>query len=62
MAYLKIQRLNGVRRTLRDSDSEITTVMQVAHQWGFWSAGHFSKDYKEMFGELPSETLRSHAF
>jgi AraC family ethanolamine operon transcriptional activator len=62
MAYLKIQRLNGVRRTLRDSYSEITTVMQVAHQWGFWNAGHFSKDYKEMFGELPSETLRSYAF
>ncbi|WP_392531001.1 helix-turn-helix domain-containing protein [Nostoc sp. C117] len=58
IAYLKIQRMNGVRRTLRDADPKITTVMQVAHQWGFCSTGHFCRDYKEMFGELPSETLK----
>ncbi len=58
MAYIKIQRLNGVRRTLKNADPKTTTVMQVAYQWGFWSAGHFTRDYKEMFGELPSETLR----
>jgi len=58
MAYLKIQRLNGVRRALKNADIDTTMVMQMAHQWGFWSAGHFARDYKEMFGELPSETLR----
>jgi AraC family transcriptional regulator, ethanolamine operon transcriptional activator len=60
MAYIKIQRLNGVRRTLKNGNYNTTTVMQVAHQWGFWSAGHFCKDYKEMFGELPSKTLQSY--
>jgi len=58
MAYIKIQRLNGVRRTLKNADPQTKMVMQVAHQWGFWSAGHFSRDYQKMFGELPSETLR----
>ena len=58
MAYIKIQRLNGVRRALMNTDPNIRTVMDVAQEWGFWNAAHFAKDYKEMFGELPSKTLR----
>lgn len=58
MAYIKIQRLNGVRRALKNADIDTTMVMQLAHQWGFWNAGHFARDYYEMFGELPSETLK----
>jgi len=58
MAYLKIQRLNGVCHALKKADPDTTMVMQVAHQWGFWNAGHFARDYYKMFGELPSETLR----
>jgi AraC family ethanolamine operon transcriptional activator len=58
MAYIKIQRLNGVRRALMNTDPNIKTVMDVAQEWGFWNAAHFAKDYKEMFGELPSKTLR----
>ena len=59
MAYIKIQRLNGVRRALMNTDTNIKTVMDVAQEWGFWNAAHFAKDYKEMFGELPSKTLRA---
>ncbi|MFB2977233.1 helix-turn-helix domain-containing protein [Microseira sp. BLCC-F43] len=58
MAYIKIQRLNGVRRALKNADSSTTSVIKLAHQWGFWSPEHFGRDYKKMFGELPSETLR----
>jgi AraC family ethanolamine operon transcriptional activator len=58
MAYLKVQRLNGARRQLKISTAEQTTVTDVALQWGFWHMGQFSKDYKKMFGESPSETLR----
>jgi AraC family ethanolamine operon transcriptional activator len=58
MAYIKIQRLNGVRRALMNTDPNIKTLMDVAQEWGFWNAAHFAKDYKEMFGELPSKTLR----
>jgi len=27
-------------------------------RWGFTHLGFFARDYKKMFGELPSETLR----
>ena len=59
MAYIKIQRLNGVRRGLMTPNPNTKTVMNVAQEWGFWNAPHFAKDYKEMFGELPSKTLTS---
>jgi AraC family ethanolamine operon transcriptional activator len=59
MAYIKIQRLNGVRRALTNANPNTITVMNVAQEWGFWNAPHFAKDYKEMFGELPSKTLTS---
>ncbi|MDB9536538.1 helix-turn-helix domain-containing protein [Dolichospermum planctonicum CS-1226] len=58
MAYIKIQRLNGVRRALMSANPNTITVMNVAHEWGFWNASHFAKDYRDMFGELPSKTLR----
>ncbi len=58
MTYLKIQRLNGVRLQLKKSMPTETTVADVASQWGFWHMGQFSTDYKKMFGDSPSETLR----
>jgi AraC family ethanolamine operon transcriptional activator len=58
MEYLKIKRLNGVRRTLKTCDPNQATVSAIATHWGFWSMGHFSRDYKQLFGELPSETLK----
>ncbi|MDY7021998.1 MAG: helix-turn-helix domain-containing protein [Cyanobacteriota bacterium] len=57
MSYLKIHRLNGVYRALKHADPD-DMVMRIASHWGFWSMGHFSRDYKQMFGESPSETLR----
>jgi AraC family ethanolamine operon transcriptional activator len=55
---LRAMRLNGVRRDLKAA-SPPATVQDVAARWGFWHLGHFVADYKGMFGELPSETLRS---
>jgi AraC family transcriptional regulator, ethanolamine operon transcriptional activator len=52
--FLRVVRLNGVRRTLRTAPS----VTQAAAQWGFWHLGYFSRDYRKMFGELPSQTFR----
>jgi AraC family ethanolamine operon transcriptional activator len=49
-----------VRRDLRHP-SALTTVQDTAARWGFWHLGHFVTDYKQMFGELPSATLRGHA-
>ena len=57
MRYLKVRRLNAVRRHLKAKDPEQTTVRALASRFGFWNAGHFTKDYKDLFGELPSKTL-----
>jgi AraC-like DNA-binding protein len=35
-----------------------TSVSSVASKCGFQSAGHFAKKYCDLFGELPSETLK----
>lgn len=54
VAYLRAERLNGVRRMLKTANS----VTEAAAHWGFWHFGHFSQEYKKMFGELPSVTFR----
>ncbi len=58
MEYLKILRLHGVRRVLKSSDSRISKVTDIALDWGFWHMGQFSQDYRNMFGESPSNVLR----
>jgi len=55
--FLRALRLNGVRRELRHPPPA-TTVQDAAARWGFWHLGHSVTDYRHMFGELPSETLR----
>lgn len=56
--YLRAVRLNNVRRDLRTNVTYDTKVQDVAARWGFWHLGHFATEYKRMFGEQPSETLR----
>jgi AraC family ethanolamine operon transcriptional activator len=57
MAYLKIQRLHAVRRHLKTADPAIDSVTATAQRFGFWSPGHFARDYQRLFGERPSATL-----
>jgi len=57
MAYLKVLRLNRVRRQLRDA-APGTSVTDVAMHAGFLHLGRFAKDYGRFFGERPSATLR----
>lgn len=54
--FLRALRLNGVRRDLKAATYREDSIQDVAARWGFWHLGHFVTDYKEMFGELPSET------
>jgi len=56
--FLRAMRLNGVRRELRGGAPGAGTVQDTAARWGFWHLGHFVTEYKQMFGELPSQTLR----
>jgi AraC family ethanolamine operon transcriptional activator len=54
--YLFIRRLHMVRRCLRNNNGR--TVTEIAGAYGFWDLSRFSRSYKTVFGELPSETLR----
>ncbi|WP_018411511.1 helix-turn-helix domain-containing protein [Methyloversatilis thermotolerans] len=56
--YLKRVRLNAVRRELQHGCDPARCVHDIAMHWGFWHLGHFSHDYRELFGELPSQTLK----
>lgn len=58
MAFLKERRLEQAQRALLGADSESTTVTEIATRLGFYHLGQFSKDYRQAFQELPSETLR----
>lgn len=53
--YLRIVRLNAVRRQLRSGSSQ-QSIGDVAARWGFWHLGHFSHHYKALFGETPRQT------
>ncbi|NES76908.1 MAG: helix-turn-helix transcriptional regulator [Okeania sp. SIO1H6] len=57
MRYLKVRRLHAVRQLLKVSEPESCSIIILASKFGFCNSGHFAKDYKTMFGELPSETL-----
>lgn len=57
LAYLRMCRLNRVRKTLLASDPQTTTVTAVAMRYGFLHLGRFSLDYKRAFNEPPSATL-----
>ncbi len=59
VAFLRAMRLNGVRRDLRAASRPGDAVQDISARWGFWHLGHFVTDYKRMFGELPSATLRT---
>lgn len=56
-AYLKSRRLSLARRALRTAAPEARLVKRVAIAHGFWHFGNFAHDYRELFGETPSETF-----
>ena len=55
--YLRSLRLNSVRRAIRQAAPGVT-IQDIASHWGFWHLSQFAQDYKHLFGELPSDTLR----
>jgi AraC family ethanolamine operon transcriptional activator len=56
--YLRAIRLNGARRHLRAAALQGQGVQDVAAHWGFWHLSQFACDYRKLFGETPSDTLR----
>jgi AraC family ethanolamine operon transcriptional activator len=56
--YINAVRLNGLHRDLKKTGMGKVKIVESANSWGFWHMGQLAKDYKKMFGELPSQTLR----
>jgi AraC-like DNA-binding protein len=46
------------RRALLRADASAATVTMVATDHGFWELGRFSVEYRGLFGESPSASLR----
>lgn len=57
MAYWRALRLNEARRVLRRMPQR--PITELAYEWGFASASHFSQHYKGLFGESPSQTVKA---
>ncbi len=55
--FLKARRLSAAHDALKHAAPR-TRVTDIALALGFWDFGHFAKDYRTMFGETPSATLR----
>jgi AraC-like DNA-binding protein len=56
-AYLRHQRLHGVRRALLHTPAGPGVIKRVALESGYWHLGRFAKEYRQLFGESPRQTL-----
>jgi AraC-like DNA-binding protein len=57
-SWIRSRRLERVRRDLRDPLHSGTSVGAVAARWGFLDAAHFSRTFRDAFGESPSDWRR----
>ena len=56
--FLQLRRMHAARSTLIAADRESSKVSEIARATGFYELGRFAGRYKQLFGELPSQTLR----
>jgi AraC-like DNA-binding protein len=56
--YLRLRRLNNAHRDLKRGPWGRKPVTEVAYKHGFFDLGRFASAYRDIFGELPSETAR----
>lgn len=55
-SYVRKLRLNRIRHDLATEREAICTITIVANRWGISELGRLSGWYRDLFGELPSET------
>lgn len=60
LAFMRSVRLNAVRRELREDRGD--PISSIAYAWGFSHLSQFARDYRQLFGELPSESRHHNSF
>jgi AraC family ethanolamine operon transcriptional activator len=58
ITYIRCAKLSRVHHVLQNADRRATSIARSAADWGFVHMGQFAKDYRALFGECPSDTLR----
>ena len=58
MHYLWLRRMHLAHRSLLAADPALKSVTEIATAHGFWELGRFSVEYRSIFGEAPSATLK----
>ncbi|MGH7155624.1 MAG: helix-turn-helix domain-containing protein [Acetobacteraceae bacterium] len=56
--YLFLRRMHLANQALRRASASEITVTDVATEFGFWELGRFAVEYRSLFSESPSATLR----
>jgi AraC family ethanolamine operon transcriptional activator len=59
MRLLKVRQLREIRAALLRADPQRDTVTRIAARFGIWDFSLFARNYKALFGESPSRTLRT---
>jgi AraC-like DNA-binding protein len=55
--YVRLLRLNRIRRDLVSNTVTVRSISMIAQQWGINETGRLSGWYRDLFGESPSRTL-----
>jgi AraC-like DNA-binding protein len=56
--YTRRRRMELVHRALRRGNPETASIADLARRYGFRGLGRFAADYRGVYGQLPSATLR----
>ena len=57
--FMQLIRLHQVDRVLSAANAEAVSFSEVVAGQRVWDFGLFESRYRRLFGELPSETLRT---
>lgn len=58
-AYIKERKLLKIHHQIQNRRESARSVTEIALEYGFSHLGRFSSEYKQLFGESPSETLKA---
>ena len=56
--YRRLRGMQRARRALRRENPDTASVSAIAHRYGFRDLGRFAVNYRGLYGESPSTTLR----